>query len=262
MYYISVASGSSGNCHFVREGSTKILIDAGLSGKKIQTNLAEHDEELKDVQGIFVTHEHLDHIKGVGILSRRYHIPVYATMGTWRGMDELVGNLPDENKRVISVGEDIHIGDLSLHSYAVSHDALEPCGFTVENGRQKISVVTDLGYVSEEVEAALQNSDLAIIESNYDDELLRYSMYPYSLKTRIRSRSGHLSNTEAGVLAANLVRAGIKKIALAHLSQENNRPLLAKQSVSNILERNGITEHDVELSVLLRDFISGKYCLE
>lgn len=262
MQYISVASGSSGNCHFISQGSTKILIDAGLSGKKIETNLKSHEEEMKDVKAIFVTHEHSDHIKGVGVLSRRYDIPVYATGGTWRGMEKLIGEVSDKNRHVIETRSTLSIGDLELTSYAVSHDALEPCGFTVTNGRAKISIATDLGYVTDEVGEALMNSDLAVIEANYDDELLSYGSYPYSLKTRIRSDSGHLSNVDAGKLATALVKSGISNIALAHLSRENNRPLLAEQVVRAVMERFGITEKDVRLSILLRDFVSPKYKFE
>lgn len=262
MQYISVASGSSGNCHFVSEGSTKILIDAGLSGKKIEKNLMEHQEDLKDIKAIFVSHEHLDHIKGVGILSRRYDIPIYATQGTWDGMEKTVGSIADKNRHIIQTSGDFSIGDLQLSSFAVSHDALEPCGFVVTNGKTKIAIATDLGYVSDEVGRALMNSDLAIVESNYDDELLKYSSYPYALKTRIRSDSGHLSNIDAGKLATALVKSGITNIALAHLSKENNRPLLAEQVVRTVMEQFGITDKDVRLSILLRDFVSPKYILD
>ena len=241
MQYISVSSGSSGNCHFISDGSTKILIDAGLSGKKIEKNLLEHSQELKDIQGIFVTHEHLDHIKGVGILSRRYDIPVYATEGTWRGMEEGLGNIVEKNKKIIEIGE--------------------PCGFTITDGRKKISIATDLGYVTEEVIDALQGSELVVLESNYDDELLRYSGYPYALKSRLRSNQGHLSNEDAGKLSVFLVQSGVTRIALAHLSKENNHPMLAQQVVSEMMKEQLITEKDVELSVLLRDCVSEQYIL-
>ena len=253
MQYISVSSGSSGNCHFISDGSTKILIDAGLSGKKIEKNLLEHSQELKDIQGIFVTHEHLDHIKGVGILSRRYDIPVYATEGTWRGMEEGLGNIVEKNKKIIEIGDSVEVGTIQLDAYSVLHDALEPCGFTITDGRKKISIATDLGYV--------QGSELVVLESNYDDELLRYSGYPYALKSRLRSNQGHLSNEDAGKLSVFLVQSGITRIALAHLSKENNHPMLAQQVVSEMMKEQLITEKDVELSVLLRDCVSEQYIL-
>lgn len=261
MQYISVSSGSSGNCHFISDGSTKILIDAGLSGKKIEKNLLEHSQELKDIQGIFVTHEHLDHIKGVGILSRRYDIPVYATEGTWRGMEEGLGNIVEKNKKIIEIGDSVEVGTIQLDAYSVLHDALEPCGFTITDGRKKISIATDLGYVTEEVIDSLQGSELVVLESNYDDELLRYSGYPYALKSRLRSNQGHLSNEDAGKLSVFLVQSGITRIALAHLSKENNHPMLAQQVVYEMMKEQLITEKDVELSVLLRDCVSEQYIL-
>ena len=230
MQYISVSSGSSGNCHFISDGNTKILIDAGLSGKKIEKNLSEHSEDLKEIQGIFVTHEHLDHIKGVGILSRRYDIPVYATEGTWRGMEQGLGNIIEKNQKIIEIGSSIEIGTIQLNAYSVLHDALE-------------------------------GSDLVVLESNYDDELLRYSGYPYALKSRLRSNQGHLSNEDAGKLSVFLVQSGINRIALAHLSKENNHPMLAHQVVSDMMKEQLITEKDVELSVLLRDCVSEQYIL-
>jgi metallo-beta-lactamase family protein yycJ len=261
MQYISVSSGSSGNCHFISDGNTKILIDAGLSGKKIEKNLWEHSEDLKEIQGIFVTHEHLDHIKGVGILSRRYNIPVYATEGTWRGMEQGLGNIIEKNQKIIEIGSSIEIGTIQLNAYSVLHDALEPCGFTITDGRKKVSIATDLGCVTKEVVGALQGSDLVVLESNYDDELLRYSGYPYALKSRLRSNQGHLSNEDAGKLSVFLVQSGINRIALAHLSKENNHPMLAHQVVSDMMKEQLITEKDVELSVLLRDCVSEQYIL-
>lgn len=261
MQYISVSSGSSGNCHFISDGNTKILIDAGLSGKKIEKNLSEHSEDLKEIQGIFVTHEHLDHIKGVGILSRRYDIPVYATEGTWRGMEHGLGNIIEKNQKIIEIGSSIEIGTMQLNAYSILHDALEPCGFTITDGRKKVSIATDLGCVTKEVVGALQGSDLVVLESNYDDELLRYSGYPYALKSRLRSNQGHLSNEDAGKLSVFLVQSGINRIALAHLSKENNHPMLAHQVVSDMMKEQLITEKDVELSVLLRDCVSEQYIL-
>lgn len=261
MQYISVSSGSSGNCHFISNGSTKILVDAGLSGKKIEKNLLQHSQDLKEIQGIFVTHEHTDHIKGVGIISRRYDIPVYATEGTWRGMQDNIGGISEQNRKLITIGKSVDIGTIQLDAYSVPHDALEPCGFTITNGKKKLSIATDLGYVTKEVVKALYGSDFVVLESNYDEELLRYSGYPYSLKARLRSNQGHLSNEDAGKLAVALVKSGITRISLAHLSKENNHPMLAQQVVSDMMKEQQITEKDVALGVLLRDCVSEQYTL-
>lgn len=257
MEYISVASGSSGNCHYIAYKNTKILIDAGLSGKRIEKNLQENDKNLKDIAAIFITHEHKDHIRGAGILSRRHGIPIYATKNTWRVMKNDVGKIDDKFVRTFGIGDKICIGDLEVSSFHISHDAVDPCGFSVSDGNKRLSVATDLGKVESEAFEYLCMSDLAIIEANYDEELLQYSFYPYSLKSRIKSDTGHLSNKDAAHLALSLVKKGIERISLAHLSVENNRPSLAFQYVCEFLKQNGVTSDDVMLEVLKRDISSG-----
>lgn len=261
MKYISVASGSSGNCHFIQTGKTRLIIDAGISGKRIEEGLNIHDETLKKVNGIFVTHEHIDHVQSVGVISRKYDLPIYATQGTWDGMRETIKNIKEHNIRVIKCGKKIELEDVEVMPFTISHDAKEPCGYTIYNGKKQIAVATDMGFVSDEVFHYLQKSDLAAIEANYDHEMLKYSTYPPELKARIRSDVGHLSNMESGFLACALAKAGTKRILLAHLSKENNMPNLAYQTVEEILKSHNISAEEVGLDILKRNCVSDVYTI-
>ncbi|MGL5440462.1 MAG: MBL fold metallo-hydrolase [Filifactoraceae bacterium] len=259
MKYISVSSGSSGNCHFVKSGSTCLIIDAGISGKRIEDGLSFHDENLKKVNGIFVTHEHIDHIQGVGVISRKYDIPIYATEGTWENMVKTIGKIASHNIKEIKAGKKVDIDEVRIEAFRTSHDAKDSCGFTVTNGKKILAIATDLGYVSDEVFKAIEGANMAVVESNYDPEMLKFSSYPVNLKTRIRSEVGHLSNMECAFLSCALAKAGTERILLAHLSKENNMPLLAYQTVEEVLKSHGITGSDVGLDVLRRDKVSNVY---
>lgn len=258
MKYISVASGSSGNCHYIQKNNTKILVDAGLSGKAVQAGLSYNGVDLAGVNAIFITHEHIDHIKGVGILSRRYDIPVYANLATWQAMGASLGKIREENKRFFSVAEDIVVGDLSIKPFSTSHDAADPCGFVFEDGNRRLAIATDLGYVTSEVEQAVLGCEMVVLEANHDVEMLKMGSYPYHLKRRVLSELGHLSNEGAGELGIKLVTSGTKALFLAHLSGENNIPLLAYETVASLLEEKGIQPNtDLRLSVLERGRPSG-----
>ena len=260
--YISVASGSSGNCHYIEKSKTKILVDAGLSGKKIAEHLKEHCVEVDTLQGIIVTHEHIDHIKGAGIISRRFDVPIYATEKTWDSMEKSLGKIKPENKRVFTPYEKFSIGDIEINPFSTSHDAVDSCGFSLSDGKNKLSIATDLGYVTEEVIQYLSNSELVVLESNHDVEMLKVGSYPYYLKQRVLSDVGHLSNVAAGDIATRLVKLGTKAILLAHLSQENNLPILAYQTVASIMEQDGIyANKDVDLLVLERNHVSDNFIL-
>ena len=262
MRYISVASGSSGNCHYIEKGNTKVLIDAGISGKKIENGLKEHMIDLAGLNGILVTHEHTDHIKSIGVISRRYDVPIYGTEKTWDSMENSIGKIKEHNKRVFLSSEDIFIGDICVKSFPTSHDAVDPSGFTFRDSKGKISIATDLGYITDEARAALIGSDIVVLESNHDIEMLKMGSYPYYLKKRVLSEYGHLSNVDAGNLAKDLIKTGTKSILLAHLSRENNMPMIARQTVSSILESEGIcSKKDLNLTVLSREFVSDIYTL-
>lgn len=250
MKYISVASGSSGNCHFIKEKTTKILVDVGVSGKKVINGLKSHDIDLQGARAILITHEHLDHIKGAGVISRKYNIPIYATEKTLLEMKDVIGKIPDENIIPIEKNKKFFIDDLEISACSISHDAVDPVMYKIGNSKKDIAIITDLGFVSEEIERLAIKSDTVILESNHDKNMLEVGPYTYELKKRVASNVGHLSNDMAGDFCSKLIKSGTKKIFLAHLSRQNNMPLLAYQSVLSILKLNKIKESDFYLSVL------------
>lgn len=262
MKYISLSSGSCGNSHYIESNNTKILIDAGISGKKIIDNLNEHEKNLQNLNAILVTHEHTDHIQSVGIISRKYDVPIYATEKTWEKMQNQIGNIKEKNIFIIDKEKNFFIEDLEISSFSTVHDAADSVGFCVNSGKKRISIVTDLGVVTQEVFEKIKGSDIAVVESNYDDQMLSFCSYSPSLKKRIRSEYGHLSNDEAGYLSIALVKSGTKKLLLAHLSRESNLPQLAFQTVGSILTSHNITPKDVSLDVLLRGKVSKIYTIK
>jgi len=258
--FCSLASGSSGNCHLINDGKNFILIDAGLSGKQIENKLREVDIDPKNLSAILVSHEHSDHICGVGILSRRYNIPIYANSGTWTGMECKIGNVKDENIKCFTSNENFSIGDFNIRPYKISHDANDPVGFSIVKDNIKISIATDLGYISENIIEEIGGSNLVILESNHDEEMLKAGSYPYSLKRRVLSNIGHLSNEAAGNAIVDLASKNVKSILLGHLSKENNFPELAIITIKNILEsKKIIIGQDIEIDLLYRDRVSNVY---
>ncbi|PJI08569.1 MULTISPECIES: MBL fold metallo-hydrolase [Clostridium] len=252
MKFCSLYSGSSGNSIFVASNNSKILVDAGLSGKNIEKALKEIDENPREIDGIFVTHEHLDHIKGVGVLSRKYDIPIYANEPTWKAMIRNVGKIKDDNIK-ITTEEYIKIKDMDVLSYRIPHDAASPCGYKILSDNKSVCIATDLGYFSEEVKAAIKDSNLILLESNHDVEMLKFGPYPYNLKRRILSDVGHLSNEDCGKAIVDIAKESKKKIVLGHLSRTNNYPELAYKTVVNELIDNGIElDGDVSISMAKR----------
>lgn len=262
MNYISLSSGSCGNSHFIEGDNTKIIVDAGISGKKIVENLSVHGKNLENLNAILVTHEHIDHIKAVGILSRKFNAPIYATDQTWEQMEAQMGKIASSNIKTFKSGDTLHIGAVKVDSFSISHDAIDPVGYAFTQDNKKIAIVTDTGMVSEEIFDKIKGSDIAVIESNYDDEMLSFCGYPPTLKQRIRSDYGHLSNSEAGYLGIALVKSGTKKLLLAHLSKDSNLPQLAFQTVGTILTSHGITPKDVGLDVIHRGKVSRLYSIK
>jgi phosphoribosyl 1,2-cyclic phosphodiesterase len=260
MKFCSLYSGSSGNSIFISSENARILIDAGLSGKSIEKALKDIGEEPANLDGIFITHEHIDHVKGVGVLSRRYNIPVYANEATWKGMESIIGEIKTHNIKFIDNGY-INFKDMDILNYRIPHDAASPSGYAVCCGGKKVCVATDLGHFSQEVSDALMDSDVFLIESNHDVEMLKAGPYPYPLKRRILSNIGHLSNEDCGKAILNLLDSKHKKVILGHLSKTNNYPELAYQTVYNVLAENGvIVGKDLDLTVAKRDMPSS--CME
>ncbi len=231
--YCSLYSGSSGNSFFVQSDTTNIIIDAGVSLKKIVSALEEIHVNGENIDAILVTHDHIDHTKSIATLSNKYNIPVFANKKTWEAIDNIASKIPDVNKRIFNISETFSIGDIKILPFHIPHDAADPCGFNLYNSNKKISIATDIGYVSEELLNNLKNSSCILLESNYDPEILKCSSYPYILKQRILSDTGHLSNISAAKALANLYDFGLEKALLVHLSKENNFPELVYETIKN-----------------------------
>lgn len=245
--YSILASGSTGNSIYAGNGEKNILIDAGLSGKKIEEGLSKIGVNPSDLDGIFITHEHDDHIKGVGVLSRRYKIPLYANEKTLESLPNYIGEIDDSLKTVFDTGAVLDLGDLQIETFGISHDAADPVGYILREENVQLSVVTDLGYINTKIKDKIKGSDAYVFESNHDVGMLRMSSYPWSLKQRILSDVGHLSNDAAGEALAEIITGNTNSVHLAHLSKENNLIELARLTVKNILEDFGITEADLKL---------------
>jgi len=235
-----LASGSTGNATIVQTDEATLLVDAGLSAKKLDELMLERGVAGRDIDGIFVTHEHSDHIKGLGAFARKHELPVYANDATWAALEKHVGAIADSNRRIVATGEAVEFGDLRVESYPISHDAAEPVGYCFYDGECKLSLVTDLGYMSDKVKRMAIDSDVLVLESNHDIEMLRMGRYPWNIKRRILSDIGHLSNEAAGEALAELLTDRTKRVYLAHLSLDHNLQELAYMTVQSILEDHGI----------------------
>lgn len=245
MKFCSLYSGSSGNSIFIASDNAKVLIDAGLAGKKIDDALKHIGEESSSIDGIFITHEHIDHIKGVGVLSRKYDIPIYANDNTWAVMEKNIGKIKEHNIRIMDRRSSITINDLEIRSFNIPHDAIAPVGYTVSYAGKSASVVTDFGVFTEEIRDNIIDSDIILLESNHDVNMLRMGPYPYKLKLRVLGENGHLSNEDCGSAIVSLLKNDKKKqIVLGHLSGTNNHPDLAYQTVVDVLSANGIRPGD------------------
>ncbi len=233
MRLLSIASGSSGNCIYVGDDTTHILIDAGISGKRIEAGLSEAGISGKDLDAVFVTHEHVDHISGLGVLARKFDVPIYSTRGTIAGISvcRSVGDIDGQLFQEIRKNENISIGSLMVQALPISHDAAEPVCFKVFNDTSTIAVATDMGYYTEDMVESLKGLDAILLEANHDVNMVQVGPYPYYLKQRILGKKGHLSNESAGRLLSEIVHDDLKHIFLGHLSKENNLPQLAHEAV-------------------------------
>ncbi len=234
-----------------------MLVDAGMTGKAIVGALCDVGIEPSSLSGIVVTHEHSDHIKAVGIMSRKYNIPVYANEGTWKAMSPFIGDVAMRNIRTFVTGQNFYIGDLDLTPFATSHDAAEPVGFSFFSKGKRLVYMTDTGRVTESLREIGAGADLLFLESNHDVEMLKNGPYPYQLKRRILSDKGHLSNDAAGDLLAKLYPTGMRRVILAHLSRENNTERIAYGAVRARLENEDISEKDFFVAVAHRDRVTG-----
>lgn len=235
-----LASGSSGNAFYIESDQERLLVDAGLSGKQLDLLFNQVGVNPAELSGILVTHEHGDHIKGLGIVARKYNLPIYANEKTWKAMEKSIGKLTLDQKFHFNMEEVKSFGDIDVESFGVSHDAAEPMFYTFRNSGKKVSLVTDLGYVSERIKKTIAGSDAYIFEANHDVNMLRMGRYPWSVKQRILGDSGHVSNEDSGLALSEIIGNETKRIYLAHLSQDNNMKDLARMSVDSILKERGI----------------------
>lgn len=257
MRMMSIASGSSGNCIYIGSDNHHILIDAGISRKRIMEGLEKIDLSIKDIDAILVTHEHADHIGGLGVISRKDNLPIYASNGTIKGIkaSTSLGKMPDDIYVNVNANEDFIIGDLTIHPFRISHDANEPFAYTVSNNNKKMAVCTDLGMYDDYTISNLKNLDAILLEANHDVRMLQVGRYPYYLKQRILGNYGHLSNESSGRLLGELLHDDIKGILLGHLSQENNLEQLAYETVKVEIDLgdNIYKSNDFDIEVAKRD---------
>ena len=234
--FCPIASGSSGNCLYAGTDQTHLLIDAGLSGRAAEKFLSHI--QVSRIDGILLTHEHSDHIAGVGVLARRYQIPVYATPKTWRYLlrHGTLGKLPEDTARIVEPGVPFMVGDMEISAFDIPHDASQPVGYRLRAEGYQIAAATDMGRVTETVREGIKGSHILLLESNHDLEMLMNGRYPRQLKERVMGARGHLSNVSAGGLLADTAWEGLRYAYLGHLSDENNRPLLALDTLRRILE--------------------------
>jgi len=251
--FCSLYSGSSGNCLYVESENTKLLIDAGVSLKKIEAGLETLNVDPSSLDGILVTHEHSDHIQSLGNLSKKYNLPVFANSETFSAMPKQTDKIKSENINIFNVKEHFSIKDIDIMPFAIPHDAVNPCGFNLSNESNKISIATDIGHMTNEILKELENSQFILLESNYDAEVLKCSKYPYILKQRIAGPNGHLSNEVASKVINYLLQGNLKTAMLGHLSKESNFPELAYQTVIDELIHSGTDVSKLKLSVASRD---------
>ena len=234
--FCSLYSGSSGNCYYINIDGKRILLDVGKSLKKIREALEGLDENIENIDAILITHEHSDHIQGLKMLCKKHDINIYMTDKTKSEIQCLVDTINEENIVTFKAGDKFDIGCANIKSVKISHDAIDPVMYTFKDKNDnKISIFTDVGEITDTILENIKGSKLAVIEANYEENLLRLSRYPSYLKKRIMGKYGHLSNEEAGFLAKELVKNGTKKILLGHLSKENNTDIIAYQTIQNEL---------------------------
>lgn len=255
MKFSVLASGSSGNAIYVENEEHSFLVDVGLSGKKMEQLFQEIDRDMKKLSGIFITHEHSDHIKGLGVVARKHGIPIFANEKTWMAMDSLIGKVPVEQRFQFDMETVKTFGTIDIQSFAVSHDAADPMFYIFHENGRKLVLITDTGYVSDRMKGHIKGADSFVFESNHDVSMLQMGRYPWSIKRRILSDVGHVSNEDAAVAMSEVVDTKNTHIYLSHLSKDNNMKDLARMSVAQTLQSCGIVAgeyvhlHDTDANI-------------
>jgi len=260
MRFVPIASGSSGNCVYVGSQRAHLLVDTGISCKRIEEGLNELDITGNDIDGILITHEHVDHIGGLGVICRKLSIPVYATSATIEAIKayDRLGKVEEDIFHPIEADKELFIKDICVHPFRISHDAADPVGYTFSEGNTKVAVATDMGTYNDYTIENLKNCDALLVEANHDIRMLQVGPYPYVLKQRILSDKGHLSNEASGRLVSDILHDNLKRIMLGHLSKENNMPELAYETVRLEIEmgENTYKASDFDICVAERDTLS------
>lgn len=251
--FCSLYSGSSGNSLLVETENTKLLIDAGVSSKKIETALTNLNIDPSSINGILITHEHSDHVQGLGTFSKKYDLPVFVNQKTLDAMPKQKEKISEKNIKKFKIEEKFEIGDIQIKPFSIPHDAANPCGFNIFKDNKKISIATDIGHMTNGLLKNLEDSIFVLLESNYDPEVLKFSRYPYPLKCRIDGPNGHLSNESAGKTISHLLGSGLKEAMLGHLSKESNFPELAYKTVVDEIISSNYNENSLKLSIASRD---------
>ncbi len=251
--FCSLSSGSSGNCYYIGNGFQGILIDAGISATSIRRFLGSINVSLQTIMAVFISHNHSDHIKGLEVLIRKNHIPVFTTENIWKSISPR-NRISSDCVREIPLEQIVHLAGFDIEVFKVSHDAPETIGFHISFGDKKITIATDLGYICQTSAKYIKEANLLVIESNYDEELLTNGGYPEFLKARIKSDKGHLANHQSSEFLAGIINEGLSHICLAHLSKNNNTPEHALATLENTLRVKGIiTENGPKIVVLKRN---------
>ena len=264
--FLSLGSGSSGNCYYLQTANDAMLIDAGVGIRNIKKHLHDYGLSLNSVHHILITHDHADHIKAVGVISSEYNIPVYTSSSVHEGIERnycVPKKIPSDNRRVIEKNQRIKLGDFYITPFAVPHDSSGNMGYCIEAEGINFCLMTDVGHVTEEMQQYISEANYLVLEANYDVEMLKNGPYPQHLKERIDSPTGHLSNRDCGEALAHFATQNLRHVWLCHLSEENNHPVLALKTVEQVLRSYGIIPgKDFNVTDLKRKSPSLLYELE
>lgn len=254
MKLCSIASGSSGNCIYISSDTTGLLVDVGISKRRIEEGLLDISVNPEELRGVLITHEHSDHIKGLGVMARRYGLPIYGTKGTINAIKRTasLGKIDEELYHTVQSDHPFWIGDMQIKPIATSHDAAEPVAYKFQCEGKRAAVITDLGTYDDYIVENLQKLDLLLLEANHDVRMLQVGSYPYYLKQRILGKRGHLSNESSAQLLCQLIHDKMKHVLLGHLSQENNMEELAfetvRQEVEQLARECGCPKLNIEIA--------------
>jgi phosphoribosyl 1,2-cyclic phosphodiesterase len=262
MNFCSLSSGSSGNCYYLGNKSKGILIDAGISATSIRKFLYDRDISLDSIRGILITHNHIDHIRGLELLTRKYSLPVFTTCKIRNSILLPHKKISSAAIREIPLMEKFRLADFDIEAFPVSHDAPETIGFNITASGREITIATDLGYISDTAASYIKKANVLVIESNYDEQMLINGKYPYYLKTRIKSDYGHLGNHQASEFLAEIISDNLTHICLAHLSKNNNTPEIVLETIKKVFAKKKVNLNGRQkITVLNRNVPSEMICL-